>query len=63
MKLFSEKQLKILKSIPAEFRILHCDATGGLVSIPKYMREYNQFDAYRIGKYYSNNYKYTKLIN
>lgn len=40
--MFSEKQLELFKSIPAEFRILHCDATGSLVSIPKYMRQYNQ---------------------
>ena len=42
MKLFTEKQLNVFKSIPPEHRILHCDATGGLVKIPKHMRVYNQ---------------------
>ena len=48
MKLLTEKQLKVIKSIPPEQRILHCDATGGLVSIPKYMREYNQILNYAL---------------
>ena len=38
----SEKQLRVVNSIPAEQRILHVDATGGLVKIPKMMRPYNQ---------------------
>lgn len=40
--MFTEKQMNVFKSIPEDQRILHCDATGGLVKIPKYMREYNQ---------------------
>ena len=44
--LHTELQLKALKSIPRKNRILHIDATGKLVHIPKIMRDFKQIMNY-----------------
>jgi hypothetical protein len=40
MQLHTEMQIRLLKTIPYERRLLHIDATSKLVKIRKYMRDY-----------------------
>jgi hypothetical protein len=46
MTLLLEKQLVALHKLPYKRRIIHLDATGKLVNIPKYMRDYNRILTY-----------------
>ncbi len=42
MFLHCQEQVDSVKSVPKQFRVLHTDATGNLVNIPKYKRDYPQ---------------------
>ena len=52
MHLYMEKQLECIKQVPKENRILHFDATGGLVNIPYNMTAHQGFKYDRILNYY-----------
>ena len=52
MHLYMEKQLECIKKVPKENRVLHFDATGGLVSIPYNMTAHQGFKYDRILNYY-----------
>lgn len=44
--IYCEAQLKLIHSIPIQRRLVHIDATGQLVYIPKVMQEYNRIMNY-----------------
>ncbi|CAF0770120.1 unnamed protein product [Brachionus calyciflorus] len=46
LNLHTEIQIKLISRIPENRRILHVDATGGLISLPKYMHDYGQILTY-----------------
>ena len=46
MMLHSEKQVDILKCLPVKYRIIRIDATGNLVNVPQYKRNYPRILSY-----------------
>ena len=46
MTLELEEQYKAMHKLPFKRRVLHIDATGRLVFVPKYMHKYNQILTY-----------------
>ena len=46
MILHSEQQVDVVKCIAPKYRILRIDATGNLVNVPKYKRDYGKMLSY-----------------
>ena len=54
MYLNMERQLEVIHTIPVEQRLLFCDSTGGLVSLPQEARKFKRVLNYDNVVYYDN---------